>query len=294
MEKIIIGLMRCCSLNFDDFEKLILKLLDKGLNYFDLADIYNNGKSEEYMGRFLKNHPDLRSKMIIQTKVGIIIDVGYDLSKDYIINAVNNCLKRLNTNYVDNLLLHRPDVFFDNKEVAGAINYLLDNKIIKNFGVSNFSKEMIIYLDKYLNKPIKINQLQLGLGHLNLISEGLNFNINNKDGTSTTSDTYYFMKNNDIELQCWSPFQYGFLEGSIFDEKKFPELNKALEELSIKYKTNKSGIATSFLSSIWSKIYIVTGSMNYDHIIDSYNGSKIKLSKKDWFYLYKKANYILP
>lgn len=294
MEKIIIGLMRCCSLNFDDFEKLILKLLEKGLNYFDLADIYNNGKSEEYMGRFLKNHPDLRSKMIIQTKVGIIIDVGYDLSKDYIINAVNNCLKRLNTDYIDNLLLHRPDVFFDNKEVAEAINYLLDNKIIKNFGVSNFSKEMIIYLDKYLNKPIKINQLQLGLGHLNLISEGLNFNINNKDGTSTTSDTYYFMKNNDIELQCWSPFQYGFLEGSIFDEKKFPELNKALEELSIKYQTNKSGIATSFLSSIWSKIFIVTGSMNYDHIIDSYNGSKIKLNKKDWYYLYKKANYILP
>ena len=294
MEKIIIGLMRCCSLNFDDFEKLILKLLEKGLNYFDLADIYNNGKSEEYMGRFLKNHPDLRSKMIIQTKVGIIIDVGYDLSKDYIINAVNNCLKRLNTDYIDNLLLLRPDVFFDNKEVAEAINYLLDNKIIKNFGVSNFSKEMIIYLDKYLNKPIKINQLQLGLGHLNLISEGLNFNINNKDGTSTTSDTYYFMKNNDIELQCWSPFQYGFLEGSIFDEKKFPELNKALEELSIKYQTNKSGIATSFLSSIWSKIFIVTGSMNYDHIIDSYNGSKIKLNKKDWYYLYKKANYILP
>ena len=79
MEKIIIGLMRCCSSSYDDFEKLISKLLDKGLNYFDLADIYNNGKSEEYMGRFLKNHPDLRSKMIIQTKVGIIIDVGYDL-----------------------------------------------------------------------------------------------------------------------------------------------------------------------------------------------------------------------
>ena len=295
--RIIQGLMRTASLSEEQLYDLIKFDLDHGIYFFDIADIYDGGNSETKLGKVLKAHPELRKEMFIQTKGAIRYaekNGFYDFSYDYIKGALDASLKRMGLDYVDSYLLHRPDIFMDGEEVAKVIDESFKNGKIKHFGVSNFSKEMIEYLSGYVKQDIEYNQIQLGLGHMPLIEECFNFNMSNKEGNSRTEDTYFYMKRKGIKLQAWSPFLVNFFEGSLFDEEKYPRINKALNELKDKYHTSKCAVATAFILMLNKDITVITGSMNIDHVKECLDGEDITLSKEDWYYLYCSAGKMLP
>ena len=297
--RIIQGLMRLRDLTEDDLYKLIRFDLDNGVKYFDISDIYLDGEAERKLGAVLKSHPELREKMFIQTKCGIVKerdeDISYyDLSYEHIIEAVNASLERLGIKYVDSLLLHRPDIFIEAHQVARAFATLSQEGKVLHFGVSNFPHEIMKYLYDHTNIPMEINQLQLGLGHLSLLNEVFNVNMENSEGVERAGELFFFIKRHGIVLQCWSPYQVGFFGGSIFKDPKFKEANDYMSELGKKYNVSKCAIATAFLLNLGDNIQVITGSTNIDHVKETIEGTKITLTKAEWYTLYRKAGNILP
>ena len=295
--RIIQGLMRISSLSEEELYNLILFDLAHGIYFFDIADCYDNGNAEIKLGNILKAHPELRKEMFIQTKGSIRSgEKGgyYDFSYSHIKEAINDSLKRMQIEYIDSYLYHRPDIFMDNKEVSKAVDEAFKEGKIKHFGVSNCSKEMIEYLQEELKQDIEYNQIQLGLGHMPIIEECFNFNMNNNESRSRTEDTYFYMKRKGIKLQAWSPFLVGFFEGSLFDESRYPNINRVLNELKDKYHTSKCAIATAFILMLNKDITVITGSLNQEHIQECLDGESINLSKEDWYYLYKSTGAMLP
>lgn len=297
--KIVQGLMRLRDVSVDDLYKLICFDLENGVNYFDLSDIYLDGESEKKFGEVLKMHPELREKMFIQTKCGIVKDrkndiCYYDLSYDHIIESVDKSLKRMNIDHIDSLLLHRPDIFLDANEVARAFATLSQNGKVLHFGVSNFPHELMKYLYDHTNIPMEINQLQLGLGHLDLVREVFNVNMENEEGIEHTGELFFYMKRYGKILQCWSPYQVGFFGGNVFNDPKYAEANAYLEELAKKYKVSKCAIATAFLLMLGNHIQVVTGSTNIDHVKETIDGTKVTLTKAEWYTLYRKTGNLLP
>lgn len=296
--RIIQGLMRLDNVDESRLYEIIEYDLDHGIYFFDLADIYCRGESEAKLGRVLKAHPELREKMFIQTKGSIRFspETGgyYDLSYEHIKEAAYDSLDRLGIDYLDSFLLHRPDIFIDADEVAKAFNELYLEGKVKHFGVSNFPKEMIEYISKDLKQRIEYNQVQLGVGHLPMVSEVFNYNTNFDEGISRSSEAFFYLKRKGIIIQAWSPFIVRFFEGSLFDENKFPEINRALSKYAEKYHTSKCAIATSFLLRLDKDLLVITGSMNLEHIQQSIDGENIELSKEDWYAIYKECGYKLP
>ncbi len=295
--KVIQGLMRCLSLSDEELYELIRFDIDNGVTFFDLADIYGNGEAEAKIGRVLAAHPELRERMFIQTKCSICRSIGgnyYDLSAQHIVEAVDDSLNRLGLGHIDALLLHRPDIFMDAKEVAKAFNELKNKGKVTYFGVSNFPKEAIKYLQSELEDKLEFNQVQLGLGHLDLIDEVFNFNMDNEEGKSKGDQTFLYMKRKGIRLQAWSPFMYGFFRGSIFDESLCPELNAKLNELAQKYRTSKCALASAFVLKLGDNVSIITGSMNKEHVKECLDGTNLDLSKEDWYALYRSSGKMVP
>ena len=174
--RLALGCMRIADKSVDEVEKLVETALESGINFFDHADIYGGGQSEAIFGEVLKRHPEYRQKMIIQTKCGIVPGKRYDFSKEHILQSVQNSLDRLQTDYVDILLLHRPDALCDPQEVSEAFDELYESGKVKYFGVSNHTPLQVELLQKYSKYPIIINQLQLSIVHSVMIDSGLNMN----------------------------------------------------------------------------------------------------------------------
>lgn len=294
--RIIQGLMRSTSISDEALYDLILFDLENGIHFFDLADIYGNGEAEAKLGRILKLHPELRKSMFIQTKCSIVKadNTYYDLSYQHIMESVYQSLERLNIKYLDSLLLHRPDILMDAKEIKKAFIELKEKGLVKHFGVSNFSKEAIEYLNTEVEGLIEIDQIQLGLGQMRILEEELNFNMDNDEAISHTGGTFFYLKRKGIQIQAWSPFLVGFFNGSLFDRERFPNINYKLEELAYKYGVDKATIATKFLLMLDEKLCVVTGSMNKEHVYSSIRAEEFSMEKKDWYALYKAAGKMLP
>lgn len=298
-EKVIQGLMRLKDVSVEELYDLIKYDTEHGVHFFDISDIYGDGECETKLGKVLTSHPELRKEMIIQSKCGIVKRRSegisyYDLSYQHIVQSCLDSIKRMNIEYIDYYLFHRPDIFMDARELAQAMSYLLGNGFVKHFGVSNFPHEMIKYMKDQTNIPVEINQLQLGLGHLDLVREVLNCNMNNDEGCEHTGELFFYMKRYNVTLQCWSPFQYGFFEGSIFTHPKMEKCNAYLEELSKKYGVSKCAIATAFLLNLGDNIQVITGAINKKRVQECIDGKKIKLTKEEWYMLYQKSGNLLP
>ena len=234
--------------------------------------------------------------MYIQTKCSIVKgnEKYYDLSYEHIMESVYNSLKKLNIDYLDSLLLHRPDILMDAKEIKKAFLELKEKGLVKHFGVSNFSKEAIEYLNSEVDGFIEINQLQIGLGQMRLLEEEISFNMDTDEGVSHTTGTFFYLKRKGIEIQAWSPFLVGFFSGSLFDREKYPNINYKLEELAYKYQVSKATIATKFLLMLDENLKVVTGSMDKGHIKESLDAIDLNMEKVDWYALYKAQGKMLP
>lgn len=275
-------------------DSVIGTALDCGIDYFDHADIYGGGKCEELFGEYLSSHKDIRDKITVQTKCAIRRGC-YDFSKEHILNSVNASLKRLKTDYIDVLLLHRPDTLMEPEEVAEAFNQLEREGKVRYFGVSNHNLYQIELLKTAVKQPIITNQLQMSITESGMITSGLNVNMKNSESVMHDGGLLEYSRIKNITIQTWSPFQKGFFEGTfIGDNENYPELNKKLAELAEKYSATPTGIAAAWILSHPADMQLISGSVSEQRIKEICRGADITLTREDWYALYLAAGYCLP
>ena len=288
---IAVGCMRIRDMNERDVSEFIDTALAHGGNFFDHADIYGGGRSEEVFGKAISS--SMRDKLIIQTKCGIRKG-QYDFSYDHIVDSVEGSLKRLGTDYIDVLLLHRPDALMEPDEVARAFSYLNETGKVRHFGVSNHNPYQIKLLQKSLDMPICANQLQFGVMHTPMINSGINVNTYSDAGIDRDGSVLDFCRLEEITIQPWSPMQYGYFEGCFVDNDKFPELNEVMEKIGNKYGVSKTTIAIAWILRHPAKMQPVTGTTNPKRLIECLKAADIQITREEWYEIYRAAGNRLP
>ncbi len=288
-----IGCMRISEMDEDQVWKLVETALENGVNFFDHADIYGNGKSESLFGSVLQKNPSLRQKMFIQSKCAIH-DGQYDFSGGHIIRSVDRILERLKTDYIDSLLLHRPDPLMDVLEVSEAVESLKKSGKILDFGVSNMNRFQMELLSSALAVPISANQVQMSLAHCPLIDEGVCFNTVSDGSVVRGSGTLEYCRMKKIAVQAWSPLQKGFFQGVFLDNPEYGGLNGELSRLSEKYGVPKDAVAYAWLLRYPAKMQVVLGTTRPERIASGARASDVELSREDWYALYRAAGHWLP
>lgn len=291
--RIALGCMNLHKLAVNEASKLIDVALDRGITLFDHADIYGNGAGEEVFGQVLAQNKGMRDRMRIQTKCGIC-DGYYDASKAHIIDSVEESLKRLQVDSVDLLLLHRPDALMDVEEVAEAFYELQKSGKVKGFGVSNFNSSQITLLQSACRMPLVVNQLQFGLLHAGMVSQGMAVNTLSDDGIQRDTSLLDYCRLNGITIQAWSPLQYGCFEGSFIDNDRFPELNAVLQKYADAFGVSKAAIAIAWILRHPAQIQVLTGTTDLQHLEEVCDAVHVHLQRKEWYELYKAAGHVIP
>ena len=293
---IIQGCMRMPALSKEDAAKAIRTAYDCGINFFDHATCYGNGEAEERFAEAFPLTGIKREDIIIQSKCGLCFDRNeFDWTKENILSSVDDSLRRLKVEYLDALLLHRPDLLFDPEEVAEAFDTLEKTGKVRCFGVSNLMPMQIELLKKYVKQPLVFNQVQLSLEQSQLIDQALYMNNKttefsiNRDGSALD-----YCRLHDITIQAWSPLQFGMFGGTFIDNADFPELNKALAAIAEREGVSKAAIAIAWILRHPAKMQAIIGTMNPEHIKDTCDAVKVNLSHHDWYELYLASGKFLP
>lgn len=291
---IVVGCMRLNSLDVTGAAKHIENAIAHDVNFFDHADIYGKGECEELFGKALKMTDIKREDIFVQSKCGIVPGIKFDLSKEHIMNSVDGILKRLDMEYLDALLLHRPDALVEPEEVAAAFDELESAGKVRYFGVSNMKPMQIELLKKCVKQPLVVNQLQVSAAHSSMISNGLEVNMLTGGAVDRDGSILDYCRLKDITIQAWSPFQYGMIKGVFLQNDDFSVLNNKLSELGEKYGVSATSMATAWLLRHPANMQILAGTMNLDRFDEICKACDIQLSKEDWYKIFMAAGNILP
>ena len=296
LSEIVLGMMRIKDKSVREVEELVETALSVGINAFVLADIYGRGRCEELLGLVLKNRPDLREKMWIQSKCGIRIEefTYFDFSKEYILQSVDGILERLQVDYLDSLLLHRPDALMESDQVAEAFDLLYKQGKVRNFGVSNQNPMMMELLKKDVKQPLAVNQLQLSAAFTPGFESGFHVNMEDSQAAMRDGSIFEYCKLHDVIIQAWSVLQFGYFKGNFVGNEKFQALNQVLERLAIKYGVTSSTIAVSWILRYPAKMQAVVGTTNPKHLIEASQATNFNLTRKEWYEIYLAAGNNLP
>lgn len=296
LSEIVLGMMRIKDKSVKEVEELVETALSVGINAFDLADIYGRGRCEELLGLVLKNRPDLREKMWIQSKCGIRIEefTYFDFSKDYIIKSVDGILQRLKIDHLDSLLLHRPDVLMESDQVAEAFNLLYKQGKVRDFGVSNQNPMMMELLKKDVKQPLAVNQLQLSAAFTPGFESAFHVNMEDSQAAMRDGSIFEYCKLHDVVIQAWSVLQFGYFKGNFVGNEKFQALNQVLDRLAIKYGVTSSTIAISWILRYPAKMQAVVGTTNPKHLREVSRAANFSLTRKEWYEIYLAAGNNLP
>lgn len=291
---IVAGCMRLADFTPQQMNHFIHTSMELGIKFFDHADIYGGGKSEEIFGQALKNDASLRREdMILQSKCGIAAGY-YDLSKKHIIESVDGILQRLQTDYLDILLLHRPDALMEPEEVAQAFDILQESGKVLHFGVSNQKPMQIALLQKYVKQPLLINQLQFSIPVSNMVANGMEVNMETDGATDRDGSVLDYCRLHDITIQAWSPFQMPGWKGCFLGAPEYGELNKVLSELSQKYEVTIAAIATAWILRHPAGMQVITGTTSEERLKEIASAVAIRLTRQEWYRLYLAAGHPLP
>ena len=293
---IIQGCMRMPSLSAEEAAEVIRTAYECGINFFDHATCYGMGEAEERFAQAFLLTGIKREKIFLQSKCGICPERSeFDWTKENIIASVDGILGRLKCEYLDTLLLHRPDLLFDPEEVAEAFDELEEAGKVCRFGVSNLMPMQIELLKKYVKQPLVINQVQLSLEQSQLIDQSLYMNNKSTDmSLNRDGSALDYCRLNDITIQAWSPLQVGMFGGTFIDNPDYPELNKALAELADRDGVSKTAIAIAWILRHPAKMQAIIGTMNPEHIRDICDATNVELSHHDWYALYLASGKFLP
>ena len=256
------------------YEQIIDHCLSIGLNVFDHADIYGHYTTEADFGNALKGNTSLRNKIQIITKCGINMLTpnrphhqikSYDTSASHIIKSVEQSLQNFHTDYIDTLLIHRPDILIDVEEVANTITTLKQSGKVKSFGVSNFTTGQVALLNKYI--PVEHHQVEISVTHLNSFDDGV------LDQCQLEN----------IEAQSWSPMGNG-----LFTEhnEKHARILETATALSSIYNCSVNQILLAFLYTHPSNIVPVIGTTKFERIAEAKIAKDIELKREDFYKLW--------
>lgn len=286
-----LGCMSMNRLTAKEATAVVQNALDLGVNFFDHADIYGKGKSEEVFSEAVDLRSSIRDKMIIQSKVGIRTGY-YDFSKKHIIQSVNESLSRLKTDYLDILLLHRPDALAEPEEVAEAFNELEKSGKVRHFGVSNHNPMQIDLLKKTIEQDLIVNQLQLSVMHTGIIDAGINVNTKHENAINRDGSVLDYSRLKDMTIQAWSPVK---AEGGVFiDNDAYPEINAKLKEIGEKYGLDNSGTAVAWILRHPARIQTIVGTMTPERLKQYAQASEVVLSREEWYDIYRTAGNPIP
>ncbi|HGK9814538.1 TPA: aldo/keto reductase family oxidoreductase [Streptococcus pneumoniae] len=296
LSEIVLGMMRIKDKSVKEVEELVETALSVGINAFDLADIYGRGRCEELLGLVLKNRPDLREKMWIQSKCGIRIEefTYFDFSKDYIIKSVDGILQRLKIDHLDSLLLHRPDALMESDQVAESFDLLYKQGKVRDFGVSNQNPMMMELLKKDVKQPLAVNQLQLSAAFTPGFESAFHVNMEDSQAAMRDGSIFEYCKLHDVVIQAWSVLQFGYFKGNFVGNEKFQALNQVLDRLAIKYGVTSSIIAISWILRYPAKMQAVVGTTNPKHLREVSRAANFSLTRKEWYEIYLAAGNNLP
>lgn len=294
MPAIVVGCMRLAEKSVSEMQSFLHASLEQGAYYFDHADIYGGGQSETIFGEAMAKDASVkREELFLQSKCGI--RQGYfDFSKEHIVASVDGILKRLQTEYLDALLLHRPDALVEPEEVAEAFEELHTKGKVRYFGVSNHKPMQIELLKRYVKQPLIINQLQFSLSVSNMVANGLEVNMTSDGSFERDGSVLDYSRLNDMTIQAWSPFQMPNWQGCFIDSEKYPKLNEVLKELAEQYGVSKTTIATAWILRHPAGMQVVTGTASEKRLAEITEACEINLTRQEWYRLYLAAGHILP
>ncbi len=298
---IAFGIMRMNKLSVDEAVKALETAHNTGINFIDSSDIYGHGKSEEIFGEALEKSSLNRDDFYIQSKTGIFEDESqnykttrYDFSKEHIIKSVDGILSRMKIDYLDSLLLHRPDALMDPAEIAAAVDELQKDGKVRHFGVSNFNPMQVELLQAGLSQKLLINQLQLSVMHTGPIDFNIHTNMTDARSIDHDRGVLDYSRLHNMTVQAWSPFQYGQIEGNFIGNPKFPEVNDALQKLADKKGVSKNAIAAAWILRHPAIGQVIIGTMTPEHIVNSAKGADVSLTAQEWYDIYLAAGNDLP
>ncbi|MGX1830422.1 aldo/keto reductase [Paenibacillus taichungensis] len=268
--------------------------LSIGINFFDHADIYTFGKAEIVFGQVLKERKDLREKILIQSKCGIRFEDGpgrpgrYDFSSDYIRNSVDGILKRLGVEYIDFLLLHRPDPLMEPEEVAEVIHDLKESGKVRNFGVSNMSAAQMKLLQSYSNEPLIINQLEMSLAKLDWLEMGVLVNHNERINAHFPEETLEYCRLENIQIQAWGSLAQGLFSGRNLDgqSESIKETALLVKDMADQKQTSPEAILLAWLMRHPAGIQPILGTTRPDRIQKCGEAMNLTMTREEWYSLF--------
>ncbi len=288
-----IGCMRFGGMSPAEVSNVIHTALDNGIDLFDHADIYGGGKSEALFGRVFTDEPGLRKKMFIQTKCGIRRGF-YDLSKEHIVESVEKSLARLNTDYVDMLLLHRPDTLMEPDEIAAAFETLSASGKVRHFGVSNMNPAQVALIQSACVHKLLVNQLQFGPAATAILNTGLNVNVPHKPGVERDGSVLELSRLNKITIQAWSPLQYGFFAGVFLGNEQYAKLNEVLSRIGGERGITPAAAAIAWILRHPAGMQAILGTTKARHVEDISRACSFDMAREEWYEVYRAAGNELP
>ena len=287
------GSMRIAGMDEQTADTFMKTALDAGINFFDHADIYGGGKSEEVLGRILTKEPSLREKIFIQSKCGIRQGF-FDFSETYILSAVDGILSRLQTDHLDSLLLHRPDALMEPEQVASAFDKLYKAGKVRNFGVSNMNPMQMELLKTKVTYPLVCNQVQMSVAHTPMLDAGFNVNMNIDPSINRDGSVLEYCRIHDMVIQTWSPLQVGYFTGTFLNNENYTDLNRELRALAEEYGVGADTIAYAWLLRYPGRMQVITGTTSPEHLRSAAEAGDISLTREEWYALYRAAGNRLP
>lgn len=293
VSRIGLGCMRMAALEPSDAARVLETALEKGINFFDHADIYGGGQSEVRFAQAVKELGLDREKLVIQSKCGIRKGF-FDFSKEHILDSVDGILSRMDIDYLDLLALHRPDALMEAEEVAEAFRALKESGKVRHFGVSNQNRYQMELLQSYLDEPLMVNQLQLSPAHTPMIDAG--FHVNMKDDPATMRDggILEYCQLKSVTPQAWSPFLINLQEGIFANHPAYEELNQTIQHYADDYGVAAEAIVVAWILRHPAKIQTIVGSMNPDRLTKIAQAFDVQLTREQWYHIYRSAGNILP
>jgi predicted oxidoreductase len=295
---VVLGLMRIQEKSDEEVRTLVKTARDAGISFFDHADVYGSALHgcEQRFAEAMQLTSSEREQIVLQTKAGIVREGPYfDFSYEHIIESVDGSLAALGTDYIDILLLHRPDALVEPDEVARAFDELAASGKVRSFGVSNHTPGQIELLRKSVSQPIVANQLQLSVTHAPLVAQGVAANMQALDqSVSRDSGTLDYCRLNDITVQAWSPFQAGFFTGVFLGSPEYPELNAVIDRLAAQYSVPAIAIATAWITRHPAQMQVVLGTTSPERVAGAALGSDVPLTRAEWYEMFRAAGYTVP
>lgn len=290
---VVFGCMRIHGLSIESVEELVETALEEGITTFDHADIYGQGQSESVFGQVLATKPELRNQMFLQSKCGIR-DGFFDFSKEHILKSADDILRRLNTDHLDMLLLHRPDALMEPEVVAEAFDLLKRQGKVLNFGVSNMNPMQMELLARYVSEPLAVNQLQFSAAHTCMIDAGFNTNMMGDAGIVRDGSVLEYCRLKGIVVQSWSSLQYGFFEGTFIGNDRFHELNCVLEKIGAEQGVTAAAVAIAWILRHPAGMQAVAGTTKTVRLRQLARAAEVEMSREEWYEIYRAAGNQLP